>query len=161
MRIRRLLTAGGLSLLVALLLAMPAAAGVTWCRADPIVELGGTEVQVWVAMDAQYEHLVTGPIQVTFASPNMVSKKTTFLDSGFNGYGEEVIFKHRGRVADDGTFPVEIKVRVPLDMRQLRREFGLHEVPILAEVVTGDGQVIDVEGSNRGTSVSLLVRGTE
>jgi hypothetical protein len=161
MRMRRLLTAGGLGLLAVLLLVMPAAAGVTWCRADPIVELGGTEVQVWVAMDEQYEHLVTGPIRVTFYSPNKISKKTTFLDAGFNGYGEEVIFKHRGKVGADGAFPVEIKVRVPLDNRQLFREYGVHEVPILVEVLTGDGQVIDVDGSNLGTSVSLRVLGTE
>ena len=160
MRIRRLMVAGCLSLLAVLLLTMPVAAGVTWCRADPIVELDGTEVQVWVAMDARYEHLVTGPIQVTFFSPSKISKETTFLDVGFNGHGEEVIFKHRGRVGDDGTFPVEIKVRVPLDMRQLRREFGINEVPILVEVITGDGQVIDVEGGNHGTDVSLRVQGT-
>jgi hypothetical protein len=112
-------------------------------------------------MDLEYEDLVTGPIHVTFFSPNKVSKETTFLDSGFNGFGEEVVFKHRGRVGDDGSFPVEIKVRVPLDMQQLRREYGIHEVPILVEVLTGDGQVIDVEGGSHGTHVSLRVQGTE
>ncbi len=161
MRIRRVMTASCLGLLAVLLLVMPATAGVTWCRADPIVELGGTEVQVWVAMDAEYEHLVTGPIRVTFFSPSKVSKETTFLDPGFNDHGEEVIFKHRGRVGEDGTFPIEIRVRVPLDNRQLHREYGLHEVPILVEILTGDGQVLDVEGSNHGTSAALRVSGTD
>lgn len=160
MHVRRLITAGCLSLLALLVLALPASAGVTWCRADPIVELDGTEVQIWVAIPADYEHLVTGPIRVTVFTPNKVSKETTFLDKGFNGYGEEVIFKHRGKVTDSGSFPVEIKVQVPLDNRQLNREFGLRDIPVLVDIITGDGQVFQVEGNNQATGASLHVRGT-
>jgi hypothetical protein len=160
MRIRRLTTASCVSLLALLLLAMPAAAGVSWCRSDPIVVLDGTEVQVWVAMESDYEHLVSGPIQVTIFTPNKVSKETTYLDDGFNGNGEEVRFRHRDKVADDGSFPVEIRVRVPLDNRLLYQEYGLTEIPVLIEVISSDGQVIAIEGSNRVTSASLQVHGT-
>jgi len=148
-----------LSLLALLLLAMPAAAGVSWCRADPIVELNGTEVQIWVAVASEYEHLVSGPIQVAVFVPNKVSKEITFLDTGFNGYGEEVSFKHRGKVGDDGSFPVEIRVRVPLDNKLLYLEFGRHDIPVLVEIIIADGQVVQIEGSNHGTRLSLHVRG--
>ena len=160
MTVRKLITATCLGLLALLLIAMPAVAGVSWCRADPIVKLNGTEVQVWVSIDAEYEHLVTGPIRVTVFAPNKVSKEITFLDAGFNGHGEEVIFKNRGKVRDSGSFPVDIKVKVPLDMRQLSREYGLNEVPVLVEIITGDGQVIDVEGNDHGVQTSLEIRGT-
>lgn len=156
---RRFVTASFLSLLAVLLLAMPAGAGVSWCRADPIVMLDGTEVQIWVSVAAEYEHLVTGPIRVAVYAPNRVSKEITFLDAGFNGHGEEVNFKHRGRVRDDGSFPVDIKVRVPLDNRQLHREFDRRDIPVLVEVITGDGQVIHLEGTQHGTAVSLDLRG--
>jgi hypothetical protein len=161
MGIRKMITAASLNLLTLLLLAMPVGAGVSWCRADPIVELNGTEVQIWVAMDSGYEHLVDGPIKVTIFTPNKVDKKATFLDAGFNGYGEEVVFKHRGKMNDDGTIPVSVKVIVPINERQLRQEYGLSEVPILVEIIASDGQTLDVEGTNRGAVASLQVRGAE
>lgn len=160
MRIRSLMTASCVSLLALLLLAMPALAGVTWCRADPIVELNGTEVQVWVAIDSQYEHLVSGPVEVTVFTPSRIDKRTTFLDAGFNGFGEEVNFRHRGRVSRDGSFPVEIRVSIPVDSWQLQRELGRSEIPIRVEVISGDGQLLDVEGDSHGTFASLQVRGT-
>ena len=160
MRIQRGLTVICLSLLALMLVVTPAGAGVTWCRADPIVELNGTEVQIWVSMDGVYEDLVTGPIRVTVFAPNKVSKEITFLDQGFNEHGEEVIFKNRKKVNDDGTFPFEIKVKVPVNTKLLSRDFGINEIPIQIEVLTGDGQVIHVDGSNHGTHVSLELHGT-
>jgi hypothetical protein len=155
------MTAMSLSLLALLLLAMPASAGVTWCRADPWVELNGVEVRIWVMIPAEYEKLVTGPIRVTVYAPNKVSKEITFLDEGFLGHGEEVRFKNRGKVNDDGTFPVDIKVKVPLNSKQLRNDYGLHEIPVLVEIIASDGQLIHVEGSNHGIHSSLELRGTD
>lgn len=160
MRVRRLITVACLSLLALLTLAMPAAAGVTWCRADPWVELNGAEVKIWVIIPAEYEHLVTGPIKVTVYAPNKVSKEITYLDEGFLGHGEEVRFKNRGKVNDDGTFQVDLKIRVPLDVRQLRDTYGLNEIPVLVEIIADDNQLMYVEGNNHGVHGSLELRGT-
>ncbi|HEX5166795.1 MAG TPA: hypothetical protein VFV93_15425, partial [Thermomicrobiales bacterium] len=106
MNVRRLVTAGSLGLLALMLLVMPAAAGVSWCRADPIVELNGTSVQVWVAVGEEHEHLVSGPIQVTVYTPDRVRTRTIFLDEGFNGFGEVVDFRNRGWLDRNGRFDV-------------------------------------------------------
>jgi hypothetical protein len=146
-------------LLALLVLVMPAAAGVSWCRADPIVELNGTSVQVWVAVGEEHEHLVSGPIQVTVYTPDRVRTRTTFLDSGFNGFGEVVQFRNRGWMDRYGRFDVDIEVEVPLNSWQVRREFGMRDVPILVQVITGDGQEISVEGRSSGTEISFELRG--
>ncbi|HEX5165511.1 MAG TPA: hypothetical protein VFV93_08960 [Thermomicrobiales bacterium] len=160
MNVRRLVTAGSLGLLALMLLVMPAAAGVSWCRADPIVELNGTPIQVWVAVSAEHEHLVSGPIQVMVFTSDEVDTNTTYLDDGFNGYGEEVTFRRRNWKHNDESFPVEIKVKVPLDNRQVRREFGMRDIPILIEIITGDGQTISIEGRSSGASASMEVHGS-
>lgn len=130
-------------------------------RADPIVKLDGNELRIWVAMGSEYEYLVNGPIRVTVTTSNRIRKETTFLDAGFNGYGEEIIFKHRGKVNQDGAIPVSMTVVVPIDTRALNREFNQQDVPILVEIIVSDGQVLEIEGSNNGARAVLNVRGSE
>jgi hypothetical protein len=47
---RRGLLAILVGLIASIVVAVPALAGVGWCRADPVVRLNGTDVQIWVAI---------------------------------------------------------------------------------------------------------------
>ena len=62
-------------LMAALVISAPTLAGVGWCRADPVVRLNGTEVQVWVAIPEQYKSLVNGPIDVVVRTPAGVTRE--------------------------------------------------------------------------------------
>lgn len=122
-----------LGLLAILVFAMPAGAGVTWCRADPIVRINGTEVQVWVMIPEQYQSAVTGPIDVAFQVPSGAKTAVVLTDSGFNGYGERVTFSgSTGSYLPDGSFFVSLVVKVPMKNQ-------IASVPVLVEVVHPNG----------------------
>jgi hypothetical protein len=111
-----------LALLAALLAVTPAGAGVSWCRADPIVRLDGTEVQILVAVPEQYVALVNGPIDVEVYTPRWVTQELVMTDAGFNGYGETVQFGSYSfgyRAAWNGQFRTWVRVRVPMDTGSL------------------------------------------
>jgi hypothetical protein len=79
-----------LGLLAMLVAALPANAGVTWCRADPIIEVQGHRVQILVGVPEGYEQYVTGPIHSKIETPSWMTRKLIFTDAGFNGHGETV-----------------------------------------------------------------------
>ena len=110
---RRWLVSGVIPILALLVLGGGVLAG-GWCRADPIVELEGEEVQIWVAIPDQHQSKVNGPIDVEIAVPDGVSTEVTFLDAGFNGHGETVTFVEGGKGRPD-KFEAHISVSIPLD----------------------------------------------
>ena len=164
-----------LALLALLLLAAPVSAGRHWCAKDPVVALNGTAVQILVAVPAEYEATVSGPIDVLIRVPKGVEHEILFLDEGFNGYGEAVhVDAMGGAVATDGSFDVRVRVSVPVD-RQLLRERGLPggPVPLQVTVVTNGplawdgglpavvgGETLVVEGHSAGTQLALTVQGS-
>jgi len=100
------------SMLAMLVLTIPAGAGVTWCRADPIVEVHGYRVQILVGVPLGYEQYVNGPIKTKIDVPAGLTRKVLFLDAGFNGHGETVTW---GELAD----AVRLTVQVPMDQGRL------------------------------------------
>jgi hypothetical protein len=76
-----------MAFLTLLLAALPASAGHEWCEKDPIVRLNGTTVQILVAVQAENQHLVNGPIAVEIATPRGTLREILFTDDGFNGHG--------------------------------------------------------------------------
>jgi hypothetical protein len=152
---RRLAWSLAIAATAVLILVTPATAGVSWCRADPIVLLNGAEVQIWVAIPEEYERLVTGPALVTISTPPTVDTEVVHLDAGFNGHGEEVVFKRRGKMDTDGSFDVDITVTIPIDIARLRHDFTRYDVPTMLEIVTSDGQRIVVENAHFGAGVTV------
>jgi hypothetical protein len=148
-----------LSLLAVLVLSMPAAAGVRWCHADPIVRLNGTAVQFWVAIPEEYTQYVNGPIDIKIEVPRGVTTELLYTDPGFNGHGEKVMFGHlpAGRVSQDGSFDVRITVKVPFNSSAVKRN---QKIPVMVDVTPSDGVPAHVEfGHNKSTTFTITVRG--
>lgn len=151
--------AGVLSLLILLWAVGPASAdGWAWCQSDPVVRLNGTEVQIVVAVPDAYVALVTGPVEVKVNTPTAVTRTIVFTDSGFNGFGEQVIFGTlSGTIGPDRSFPASIRVRVPIDTSHLAAG---ERVPVQVTVRTSKGQTLVVDGNHIATGVDLLLQGT-
>lgn len=82
-----------LAIMATLLVALPANAGVGWCRADPIVQLGNDEYQVIVSIPESNVPQVVGSLDFIIISPRWMSQELLFVDAGFNNFGETVLFK--------------------------------------------------------------------
>jgi hypothetical protein len=131
-------------LLAALVLTMPASAGVSWCRADPIVRIQGYDVQMWVGVPAGYEQYVTGPISFRIETPPGYDRKVVMTDSGFNGYGEVVTW-------GDTWGQAKLSVKVP--MNQAALGWGV-QVPVELTIVSPWGTQV-VYGTHTGTYLSV------
>ena len=153
---RRFAISAIVPLLALLFLALPANAGQIWCKADPIVRLNGTEVQIWVAIPEDYQGHVNGPIAVEVATHASVDREVTFTDAGFNGFGETVRFTDLKGTIKDTVFPVLVRVRVPIDRTGLGRKVT---VPVRVEVIPDNASAITVTGTSDLTEVRLLVAG--
>lgn len=153
---RRLALSAILPLLAVLLFAVPAGAGLTWCKSDPIVRLNGTEVQIWVAIPEEYQAYVNGPIDVEVATPKAVTREVVFTDEGFNGHGEEVRFTDLKGPVMHKTFPVVIRVKVPIDRASLGSNVT---IPVQVEIVPDNAAAIIVSGTTNLTEAKLLVTG--
>jgi hypothetical protein len=154
---KRLSAATILGLLALLVLTIPAGAfGVSWCRADPIVRLNGTEVQIWVAVPAEYAPLVNGPIDVRIKTPRQVSEELILTDAGFNGHGETVTFSDMPGKVRRGAFDTLVEVRVPIDARDL--PFGT-VVPVRVEVIPANGETLYFDGTTHMTVFKFKVQG--
>jgi len=133
------------TLMLVLVAVTPANAGLVWCKSDPIVRFNGQTVQVLVSIPDSYVSKVNGPIRVEFKTPQQVERELVFVDSGFNGYGEDVSFSDIGDGFGTPTgYRIKIKVTVPIQTSNL--------VPTLVEVIGADGVVQTFEGNHKGTS---------
>lgn len=164
---RKMLVAMTLGVLAVLMLAAPAMAGRTWCARDPIVRINGHDVQMWVAVPAEYVSLVSGPIDIQILTAQPVDAEVLFLDEGFNGYGETVTFGalKRGKVYSNGSFDLQLKVKVPINDKKIRKiplqlTFTIGGNAIVAEtadatnVTYAGGMTFTVEMTNDGTSLT-------
>ena len=149
---RKLTAALLLGLLAVILTTVPTLAGVTWCRADPIVELNGRQVQLWVDVPQEYASKVTGPIQVEISTPSAVSRQVILTDSGFNGYGEQVTFTTSGgSLLPGGSFYMTFVIRVPM-------QGTWKQIPVQIEVVNPDGSKAYYTGSQYAVTGTFVVK---
>lgn len=153
---RRLSLSALVLLIPLLLLALPAHAEVEWCKSDPVIRLNGTLVQIWVAIPAEYQALVDGPVEFEIRTPKGVVRELVSTDDGFNGYGEVVRFGDLKGVVENGTFPTEVRVRVPIDWSQLESD---KPIPVQVEVIPENAGAVVVRGTSDLTRVTLPVSG--
>ncbi len=152
---RRWLASSSLALLLIALVGGQIAIGSGWCRVDPIVEINGEEIQVWVAVPNGAEDAVNGPIEVEFTAPAGATTEVTFVDSGFNGYGETVTFAPGATVNSDGSMNIQITVHVPMDTSSMTSSDA---VPVQLEIITSDGSRF-VTGNHVQTQTTVTVGG--
>lgn len=94
-----------------------ARAGRGWCRVDPIVQVGGQLLHLWVALwardMAEARRLANGPIAVDFVLPPLVPFARLDNSPGF-GEGFVVTRQTDPTLASGaGLIPVRVRVRVP------------------------------------------------
>lgn len=118
---RKLLTSALLVIGAMLLFALPASAGRTWCRADPVFSVDGKLIKVEVLSDPAIRTATTGPIKLVLSVPAGSSVQLLETDTGF-GYGYDIsiayvpglkMHKMHASVfvpATNATLPVQIEV---------------------------------------------------
>ncbi|MGH9176226.1 MAG: hypothetical protein ACRD1H_17800, partial [Vicinamibacterales bacterium] len=133
-----------LALAAILVFALPAGATRNWCLRDPIVSLNGQPVQIWIAIPAEYEPAVNGPIEVRIFAPKNVSRKLLYVDDGFNGHGEDVRLEDDSnlRKYGDGSFDAIVRVKAPLDSNTFQRLGGDDQKIPLRLTITTNGELL-------------------
>lgn len=132
------------ALLIFALTAMPAGAGVQWCRTDPVVAFNGAEVNIWLSIPQQWEAAVTGPSAFTVTVPSDVTREVVSMDEGLNGLGETVTFVNSAPANGD-EFTISVFADVPFAFDSI----PLMDVPMLLTIELPDGQTFEFEGSSR------------
>jgi hypothetical protein len=155
---RHLIVSFCLALVAALTVVAPASAGRTWCFRDPVVNLAGHDVQVLVAIPAEYVHLVDGPIDVVFKTPSGMSRSVVFTDDGFNGFGETVSFVDAPRrpVNSQSDFTLSVRVTVPIDESLATSTLKTTQIPTWITVTEGNTSVV-LHGWSSGSWVTARI----
>ncbi len=111
------------------LTATPAGASPVWCAKDPVVEIGGKRVHVYVSSHEEILTTVSGPTEVRITVPVGVSTELISTDEGFAGQGYEVEFAESENLdATDMGVQIRVSVRVPAAV----------ELPVKVKVTDGD-----------------------
>jgi hypothetical protein len=136
---RAVLPALALAAIVFALTVGGAGASLSWCRSDPIVEVGGRRAHVYVASPVDVMSAASGPTRVVITVPAGVSTQFIEADNGF-GYGWSVSFAESDqlRVATQG---IEVRVSTYVPARAT--------MPVMTDVTNGGGAVL---GSSMGTT---------
>lgn len=154
--LRRLALATTFGVLALLLVVMPASAGLVWCQGDPIVSLNGTQVQIIMAIPAEDQSRVTGPIHVEIGTPASVNRRLISTDSGFNNHGEKVTFRDIDGGQTGSTFPVTVSVSIPTDASHP----GGGDIPAKMTIIAKDANPLLVYGKAARTSARISVPST-
>jgi hypothetical protein len=131
-----------LAALVFVIVMAPVDAGRKWCQLDPIFNIAGTTTPVYVAVYEDSQVHVTGPIAVTLSVPAGTAVEVTYVDDGFNGFGEAitVVSDPRLKVTSRG-IQVRFQVAVPADTI----------MPVLVTVAPSSGRASSVSGKTNST----------
>lgn len=103
-----------LALLLVLILGSTVAyAGFHWCMDDPILDIGGTTVNVLIEIPEGAQELVSGLVVVEVHAPENVDTNVIELGTGW-GHGEEVVVISDGEPVEAGDEAwVQVAVMVP------------------------------------------------
>ena len=144
---RRLFLRGplaGLLALVFLLHASGAGAVIEWCRFDPVVDIGGEQMFVYLSGPVDLLDAATGPTVVEIEVPPGVPVTLVSTDQGF-GHGWDVRFAESASLngAGGGT-KVRVRTYVPADA----------DLPVMMQVTDGSGAVLaEVTGTTNASQV--------
>lgn len=166
---RRLVFSALIPLVALLAIAFPADAAIKWCKADPVVRLNGTTVQVLLALPDKYVitdaeradnipdvNYIAGPARVLIATPKGVKRVLVSKDAGFNGYGEIVTFSDNRSTVTNKQFPTNVRVQVPIDKSKLAEG---EVVPMQVTVIPDNAATVVRTGTSDLTTVNLTIIG--
>ena len=139
---RRLLVRGPMIVLLAVLFmldARGAGAIVEWCRSDPVLDIGGERMHVYVSGPVELLQVVTGPTIVEITVPAGVPVALISTDAGFGlGWDVRITESNQLRVGGRGT-EVRVRTSVPASINGLT---------VLMEVTDGNQSVLDSKTSS-------------
>ena len=139
--------------IVALLTPANVSAGFTWCRADPLVSLNGTLVDVWVEIPLEYVHLVNGPVTYDIHTHSSVHRSLILNDLGFNLRSSRIRFADRDHLnVESSQFETTFSVHVPIDRSRLARG---ENVPARLSILVVLGDQLLELGTAMGTTESV------
>ena len=122
----------GLLVVVFLHPSQGAGALIEWCRSDPVVEIGGRRMHVYVAGPGDLLEAVTGPTVVEVTVPVGVPVVLVSTDGGF-GRGWDVRFAESDALRlTSGGIEVRVRTAVPANAN----------LPVKTEVTNGQGVVL-------------------
>jgi hypothetical protein len=108
-------TLGVLLALMFLLQAPGAGAAIEWCKFDPIVDVGGKRMHVYVSGPIEILDVANGPTVVEIQVPPGVPVAIVSTDQGF-GHGWEVSFVESANVkVTNRGIEVRVRTYVPAD----------------------------------------------
>lgn len=122
-------TFGCLALLLALNLNW-AAAGISWCRADPHVQIGHKSANIFVERGANGANSNNAPIQLAVIVPLGIGTAVLAQDSGF-GHGYDVSFEASSEVRVTGNVTrAQVRAYVPpSDVMPIRLSLDSPAIP--------------------------------
>jgi hypothetical protein len=150
-----------LAILAATTPASPARAGWSWCRADPVVTIGGTTVDISVAIPEEYLPAAVaadGAIRFDVRTPKGVARQLVLRDLGYNLQAAEVAFSDGSGSVTDGLIPTRVVVQVPIEKSLLSPG---EEVPVELTVFPLNGEPVVVRGTSGRTVIDLTILGQE
>jgi len=85
-----------------------------WCPDDPVLLIGGTEVNVIIEVPEEFGNEVSGPVQVVVHVPANVATSVSKYGGSFGNGPEKVEFISDGEPVEPGdAFWVQVEVKVP------------------------------------------------
>jgi hypothetical protein len=144
---RRLFLRGPLAGLLALMFLLHAAgagAVIEWCRFDPVVEIGGEQMVVYLSGPVDLLDAATAPTVVEIEVPPGVPVTLISTDQGF-GHGWDVRFAESASLnGSGGGIKVRVRTYVPADA----------DLPVMMQVTDGAGAVLaEVTGTTNAWQV--------
>jgi hypothetical protein len=133
-----------------------ARAGRLWCKADPVISLDQRLVSITVAIPVEYLLLVNGPTTIGVKTPKTVDRQIVLNDLGFMGHGTIITFTDGGGIVANQEIPVEITVRVPIDLSLLAPG---ETVPVEVTVLADDLLLASAIGTSELTKMRLTIVG--
>ena len=144
---RRLVLLLGL-VVVWFLLATGADARPTWCRTDPVVQIDGQTVHIYLSSYLAMNDAATGPTQIVVTVPTGVEAVLRAADPGFGGHGYDVRFAESAALK---TTPRRLQVHVAVYAPATD-----DSLPVVVDVVPfGDGRIAG--GSASGTANAWIL----
>ena len=114
MRVSSRFLAPLLGLLGLLVLTPDAGARPTWCKRDPVVQIGGQTADVLVSSYEAMNGAATGPVAIVVTVPTGVAAVLRATDAGFGGWGYDVRFAESDALRNTSrSLQVRVEVYAP------------------------------------------------
>jgi hypothetical protein len=122
---------------------------VIYCKSDPVVTVGTTILDLSIGIPLADQRYVTGPIEWKIQTPDGVDRDVVLSDPGLNLKGHTFEFTDGGKVAEDGTGTVRVKVSIPINKQELKAG---EQIPTELTMIALNGDKVLAVGTAEGTT---------